>query len=472
MLRRGGFMLRRCFVSLLLSCVACSDTDSFSSVAFPPTPGPTSPSRELSARDIQLLGSYELAFDEVAALSGSGGTLPDSPRPTLGNRARLDIRGTAEARVTASLTPRWGTRFVFSMVRVDYDRLVIEEHNANSIPTYRADGETNKWEKLTFPRATDGSLLGAFAAVGFMEVTRGPDRASFSIEGKGAVQNDELAPELRIAPPAIGHGGKYLPWERMTIEIAEPVSVDAISSALRKAFPNFEFSATTSSGGPRPETTGLNGVVRSFTPSTQKVTLEPTVKDPSGNLVAPLVTDYVIHDLGDARPKHDFDGPDPVALWSATHVTDTRCEKGGCIMFPAEPQSTCAANGVAGYLTNNGALKRVKARVRVLTSDAPDAPGSPNPPYVLEPVYLRVGLPASYDGATTHGLGGELKLLRTGSEELPWESAWTTIEVDLSGTIPGDKVGFHLFRPACEYGTIPSVKDVKVSVLIDEVWAE
>jgi len=408
----------------------------------PPTPtlrdaGSTAPSG-LSARDAQLLGSYELVFDFVA---------PPLPPVSIGNRARLDVREGPNGMITAALTPRWGERHAFTKVEVSPSRLLVRDFTlGKENATFNgADGATNRWIAFAFERDLVGSLSGTFSA------NDGHDR-----EGRGLVRPDDLAPEITLDEPRKSRGGRYLPWDELRFNAAEPFSIRAWATAIQSSAPELHVPPTG-----RVDATTITCFPLSVDHTSRSLAIT-TLADPSGNRIVPFTRELSVHPVGTPRERHDFDDEAALASWGVERITDARCKKGGCILFPPVTQTSCTPQGIAGLLSNKDKKRHsVMASVRVLTSRADD---------ILAPLTLSAR--ATPDLPKVERKHTSFTLERTGAEPLPYESKWETITLDYT-SLPVETVGFSFVRLGCD-GEKTSIagSDAEVAVIVDDVWLE
>ena len=424
----------------------------------------------------EISGSYLLVFESVTAADAK--TTPGlplrEPRASIGNEARIDLDGSKSAAPIVQVTPRWGETAKLDS-RVSASTLTLDGKL-----TFAASGERNEWTSLTLDRDADGFLTLAFTATGLLTVVAGDVIESYAVTGKGHLRGDDVAPEARLAPPLRSRGGSWLPWDRVALELAEPLAQAGLLPPLQKVLPEVTWTPTSlSSSAADALATGWAGKSASFEVggSFRLVQLGeamdggrvPASVDPSGNALGPFSDRVAFRDVGAAAERHDYDLAASGATWGdLARVNDSRCEKGGCLVFPATRTSSCVTpSGLAGRLTRSSTITRVHARVRVLAAD--DATDATTPPVVYQPIRLEVSTPR---GQAFYGKDAPIELVRTAEDPaLPWATAWTTIDVDVLDV--GTEVGFDIVRPACEaQGGGPPFPDANVSVIVDSVWGD
>jgi len=222
--------------------------------------------------------------------------------------------------------------------------------------------------------------------------------------------------------------------------------------SFAKALPDFSFpgsatDAMTVIGLPR----AVDGVTRSI--------VVDAVRDPSGNPMLPLATELVVHPVGDARERHDFDADVGLGMWgTAERVVDARCQTGGCIIFPAAAQKTCTPAGIAGLLTTKG-RRTVAAKVRVASSTDIN---------VLPPFSLAV---VGFQGGAKSNVLINYEFAKTGTDPLPFRTPFKVLSVSSPSEVP-EKIGFAIFRSSCNEALLPTATDAQVEAIVDDVSME
>ena len=345
-------------------------------------------------------GSYLLVFDSVTAADAK--TTPSlslrEPRASIGNRARIDLDGSKSTTPEVRATPRWGETAKLSA------KVTPSAVSLAGKLTFAASGERNEWTSLTLDRGADGVLTYAFSASGMLTVVAGDVIESYAVVGKGHLLPDTLAPEARLVPPLRTRGGSWLPWDRLELELAEPLAQPGLLAPLQKVLPEVAWTPSTRSGSaPDAVATGWSGKSASFDVGgsfrlvqigeAMNGGLVPALLDPSGNALAPFSDRFTFRDVGAAAARHDYDDGASGAIWGAvTRVDGARCDKGGCLVFPATRTSSCVTpSGLAGRLTRSSTITRVHARVRTFAAD--NAVDASIAPVVYPPIRLEVATP-------------------------------------------------------------------------------
>ena len=438
--------------------------------------GCSDPQPNVDSVPIPSSSSKLFVFDTVTRSDGTrdgSSVLLPTERASIGNQARLDIEKQFQVpgppSLIVTLAPRWGA--VTTVTTVLPTKLAPNKLTLNGKVAFSSSGEVNEWTSITLDLDAKGELAGTFTAVGTLQVVAGDVVDSYPVTGTGHLANDTIAPEIRLASPMGSRNGKFLPWDSLSVQLAEPLHLTDIQPTLTSSVAGIDWSPAQDDA--KGWNSGLIGKPRGFDLAGQTPTMRGPASgsDPSNNPIGTFATPVAFQSLGAATvDHHDLDSGLTGAIWgSAAFASDARCEKGGCVVFPSISANDCGgAPGFVGRLTPTVFVHTLHARVKVLASDGYG--GATAAPFVYEPFRI--------EGATAAGttfrssLPSIDGLTRTAEDpELPWATAWKTIDVPI--TFDSPEIGFAIVRPFCDSGPggLP-YPDSKVSVRIDEVWVD
>lgn len=438
------------------------------------------------ADGLALEGSYELSFTSATATMEHGGPpAPDTAPPSIGNRARLDLRRTPTGGYEAIFTARWGTPAAYT-VTVSDDAVTLSGEGRIWAGRDFAS-RTDTWERLTLVRNKAGQLTGEVTGSGHEDVFQGDVGWRGTLTGAARLAADALPPEVRLEPASrIGPTDRLLPWDTLIVTAAEPLTSKDVIDATHVATTGKTLPLTwlptkneTWAGATTFEAR-VDDWASAMSGSSWQISQAPGVRDRVGNTGsgtdAPL--SYLLLPLTRAV---DFDTDSiEAAFWGTADVLgggiagsdDPRCESGGCLRLGPARFDACTAPraGMATQLMR-GATNRVAVRFRVF-AETSYTDGEPR----LYGSLLTVQLATAGGVVTTKQVdvtAAKLTWTKLSSpvDGMSWASAWTTIRVDApAGASP---IGVAVAAGANGYGCGgPPLPSTNVAYLIESVATE
>jgi hypothetical protein len=415
--------------------------------------------------------SFELLFTSV----DRSAMAPDAPAlvgfPSEANHVRVDVvRDASGARSSLIVSPRWGDPVEIHPTSEDgaggLHYLVdgpITLVDPNTVDTNARD----TWSSIELVLQSDGGFKTTFTATGQENRGVGDTSWSAAITGTGTLEPDTLAPEAKVRPAPSGRAGHFLPWDPVTIDFAEPVNFGA-QIALSGAGATYAL-------GPAPTVSSTLalasfdlGAAGAAKPSIDVVRTS-VVMDPSMNpMLASTLGSVTFRDVGAATALQDFvssDAGKTFAAWGTLDAAATRCEGKSCVAFGPFEKNTgdCQLeNGVAGRITRGAGTTKLRITYRVFLGPAPYG-GSGAPELIAAPLFVDTSA-----SQRTSPMLATSDFSATGDAEFPYATAWTTLDVPISGS--ANEVGFSV-HPGYDACFIPPVAMPALQVLVDSVTA-
>jgi len=431
-------------------------------------------------------GSYDVTFSEVTAtVAGPGPTPPPGGAPSMAKKSRLDIRKNPAGGYEAVFTSRWGTSAKLAASVSDTTVLLTGRAGVSG-----GNGFYDSWSKLTLPRDANGKLTGQIAAEGEQTISQGDVVWTATLTGKAFLARDFTAPELAARLVSnVGPADALLPWDKITVDAAEPVPGDGLRATRlvpskpgeKAIIPKWidsdaspAWSGETSVTGRVADWAGLAGGGELTVENDGKATVD-LVGLPS----PPLRAKVKFHPLPSPTAAIDFDGDvvmastwGPGALYGGgiTGGSDPRCEAIGCARIGPVKASVCNGEraGLAGMI-NVGPLNRVALRYRVVAEPELGA----GQPFVYGDV-LTMELARVVGSVSSESvIGGQIKLQKLAQpiDGMTWATEWTTLEV--SAPAGSDAVGVAVAAggPVALRGGCggPPPPPVKMEILVERV---
>ena len=452
------------------------------------------PDRETKPQSLTAEGSYDVMFSSVTVTAPKGSSSPGDPPapPSRTTPFRLDLTRDAGGKLQAVITSRWGTTAPLEVSETASAIAIKGAVSCASAPR-NYEGANDTWKTWTLPRNADGTLAGSFDAQGEQMIFRGDVAYTMNLEGRGRFSPDVTAPELRAhAKSRVGPKDRLLPWDAITVELAEPLDRERTKAAL---------SLMTRPAGVLPmafepssptimDWAGVTRLVAHAT-SWQDVEVAWTLQanaitDRAGKeSVAGPVGGESFTFLSTGVPNATIGFDDDIvraSLWGASSMlgggiagtNDSRCEGGGCAKLEKSSLNSCGSEsaGFAARLTR-GAAGRVEVRYRVLVQ--PKYPTSTTPSVYGAAFNVEL---ASENGPVTDTSiaiqssgapnGPALTKLATPIDGHEWATPWTTFE----GPIPagtGLGVAISTRGPYESFCGGPALPDADIVVLIERV---
>ncbi len=339
----------------------------------------------VSSPAVLVISSYDLRFASAVVHFDTRDPEPAPPPPSLDTTARLDIRQTTSG-YDAVFTPRWGRSATLS-VSVDARELTLIGQAEITARVTEFETVVDTWSTLVLPRDATGSLTGELKGTGRESISRSPIGRSGSLVGTGSVTPDKTRPELRARLVSnLGPSDRLLPWDKITVEAAEPVSPSGVrertslSTSTAAAALALDWTPTGHADSWAGEV-AFPGRVSDWRAVLQK---NPwALRTPSRaaldlvDLDGPLDALVTFLPLAPPADAIGFDGdvviatawgPNEIYGGGKTGATDPRCESGGCQRLGPVSHGACVLerSGFAAQLGAGVGKSRVRLRYRVL----------------------------------------------------------------------------------------------------------
>lgn len=365
------------FLFCLVGCGAIAD-DGQTPSGGPKDPNDPTVIGHTNPNEVAIEGSFDLTFTQVTPTSQGGQTPPSAESPSLSTSARLDI--STSGGTFAQITGRWGQTGTFAVSITD---TAVTLAGTFSIGGQGAGGYvSDQWKTLVLERGASGGLTGKITAEGEQTIGLGDVLWESKLSGSGTFVRDQTRPALRLSGrSSIGPVGEPLPWERFTVQAAEPVSAVHVQEQSHVEGPDgdsLQIRWNATAPGHSPFSTQAVSFVGTVDDWTRAGSGEPWNITNAGTLVNDMVgltsdslyTTLPFARIGAATTEVGFDDDilevDP---WGTSSFlqSDARCENGGCLALGPTSVSWCAPvrNGFAGRLTR-GTTGHVSLRYRVL----------------------------------------------------------------------------------------------------------
>lgn len=480
-----------CFVAcFLVACggsVGSSSNPGGASSSDPSDPNASKdPTKTTTPATLGLEGSYDVTFRVVTATVGNiPGEAPDPPSRTIA--LRLDLKRDSSGKLLGAIAARWG-EIASVDVTEKSDALELAGSTAVNKVVSVASGITDTWKTWRLPRNADGTLTGTFDAKGEELFGEGDVMYQATLGGSGTFTADQTHPETRMRTVSqLAPAGKLLPWDRIVVDLAEPIDRAAALKAARVEDGN---GATLGVVWDDPGehvsdwagVSGLNGYAASWPQTAKWSGSVGAVDDRVALGSVPSASPLEVLTVGPKAQEIGFDDDVVLAtMWGTTTLlgggfagsTDTHCEAGGCLRIDQPPVNSCDAStraGMAARLTR-GANAKVAVRYRVLVHPTTAVGGAAPPfgPQTTVQVATEGGAVKSHVlpvGTSSPG-SVALEKLATPIDQFEWATPWSTFEAEAPpGT--GD-LGVAIGTPGSPYCGGPPFPEADVTVLIESV---
>ncbi|MEO7110705.1 MAG: hypothetical protein ABI183_09725, partial [Polyangiaceae bacterium] len=192
----------------------------------------TNPNSHLDPSSIE--GSFDLSFGSVTAVSSfAGQSSPGTTTPPSNDgNARVDVKKNSDGSYAVLVTPRWGQTQKFA-ADVSAAAVTLTGAPATFQALSSGGGIDDEWTTLSFPRASSGGFVGTFSASGNENIYDGDEGFTYVLSTNGSISKDATAPEARaIIVSQSGPITALLPWDPITIQMAEPIDVSQLGNAF------------------------------------------------------------------------------------------------------------------------------------------------------------------------------------------------------------------------------------------------
>jgi hypothetical protein len=433
-------------------------------------------------------GSYDVFFTNVV-VSGGGGTAP-----FLTMTARLDIRTSPASSQTfeAALTLVDGEKAAYT-VAVSDQALTFTNAGGGSTPTQEYGGSV-VIASLVVARGTDGALGDTASASGTLTTTNASAvPSSAGLTATAMVVHHTTKPSLFADVSGFaGAAGGLLPWNPIVLVSSEPVYADTLQQTTRAVDASGNTLALRWDPPSSPEPAPWAGETRfvahvaDFTQVglTSWSLQGPGATDLTGNASSDVDQPLYFVTLTQPRAQVGFDDElafvhefGTTALYGGgrSHVSDPRCEAGGCARLGPLKMNGCGEerDGFVTQLTR-AALGRVALRYRVLAKPEFDAPTG-QPGFFGDVLTVELASPdaAAVDNGVA-GASANIVKLAAPIDGMTWGSDWTTLDLDSPGS---GVIGFAVAANGARYDesgctSAAPLPVYDVEILVESVTAE
>lgn len=424
-----------------------------------------------------LSGSFDLT---LVGVQQQDPDMPSAPASE-GAKLRLDLEQLAGS-YRAVLTPRWG---VPSALDVSETSAGLALSGAINIS---AQGVTDRWTSFSVPLDAAGDPTGTLSAAGTEDVITGDVITSTEISSGGTFAIDTTAPELRSVPRTRnGPPDQLLPWERIPVDMAEPVNpeifvnnLEVVKQVTPSAPLGMTWDANTSVGTNWAGLSHVSGFLHRWDGiigQDLEVRVAKGVPDRVGLTTAALVSPFHVFALPSGLSPIDFDTDTlGVGTWGASEIlggglagaVHPDCEQIGCLKIGPSMVDPCGGprSGAAALLTVQSATAmRLRYRVMVLGDD-----GAGGPPLSLPRAFsVELAAPAVDSAVVTQPdlTDATWTALPSGTPRLSTE--WRTLDVAIPSA--STQIGFAIYPGSqvglCSGGLVPP--PVEMTVYIDRI---